>query len=164
MSGTLRIIPAPPHVPSLTSSVKTHTAALGMEPGAVLRLDHGLGHRRGHRGTALVVVLALGDLADEAVVRRLRRGAGDVHLRAVDGNPGERSRSLVGRINSLVLEQLVGDPAQQLAFRAGREGSVGYVCATHRHRVLTSSRPRSRIVVFAFKPFPFTCATAGGPR
>ncbi len=55
-------------------------AELGMRQGAVFRLDHGLDHRRGHRGTALVVVLALGNLAGEAVARLLRRGAGDVHL------------------------------------------------------------------------------------
>ncbi len=37
-----------------------------MRPGATLCLGHGLCHRRGHRGTTLVVILAFGDLTDEA--------------------------------------------------------------------------------------------------
>src|SRR5258708_7979610 len=117
-------------------------AELGMRPGAVLRLDHGLGHRRGHRGTALVVVQALGNLADEAVARLLRRGAGDVHLVAVDEDPSEHSGRLVARVNSLALEPHVGAPSQQLALDTGGEGALGDVCVTYRHRVLTSSGSR----------------------
>jgi hypothetical protein len=74
MSGSLTILPIPPRAVLDLVREDPH-AALGIRPGAVLRLHHGLGHRRGHRGTALVVVLALGNLADEAVVLRLRRGA-----------------------------------------------------------------------------------------
>src|SRR5262249_61807509 len=60
--------------------------------GAALCVGHGLRHRRGHRGTTLVVVLAFGDLTDEAVTRRLRRSASHVDLRAVDEDPRERPR------------------------------------------------------------------------
>jgi hypothetical protein len=113
MSGSLTILPIPPRAVLDLVREDPH-AALGIRPGAVLRLHHGLGHRRGHRGTALVVVLALGNLADEAVVRRLRRGAATYiswrwtkTMRAF--GPSRWS------VNSLVLEQQVGDPAQQLA-------------------------------------------------
>jgi hypothetical protein len=78
-----------------------------------------LGHRRGHGGAVLVVVLALGDLADELVVRRLRRLGADVHLVAVDEHPRDRSGLCVARVNPFVLEQQVRDPAQQLALGAG---------------------------------------------
>jgi hypothetical protein len=60
---------APPAVGDLAGE-DAH-AKLGMPPGAALRLGHGLCHRRGHRGTTLVVIQAFGDLTDEAVTRRL---------------------------------------------------------------------------------------------
>src|SRR5262249_17661109 len=81
-SASLRMRPAPPHQPSGTLAGKDAHAKLGMRPGAVLRVGHGPRHRRGHRGTSLVAVLAFGDLTDEAVPRRLRRSASHVDLRA----------------------------------------------------------------------------------
>jgi hypothetical protein len=101
-------------------------------------------HRGSHRGTTLVVVLAFGDLTDEAVTRGLWRGASHVHLRAVDEDPGELSRHLVGGVDPLVLEQQVGELGQQLALSAGRERTVRGVCVQHR---LTSFRTGGRVVV-----------------
>src|SRR5260370_16728286 len=42
-------------------------AELGMRPGAVLRLDHGLGHRRGHRAPPLSVLQPLRTLPNQPV-------------------------------------------------------------------------------------------------
>src|SRR5262249_1320831 len=94
-------------------------APLWIRPGAVLGVDNRLGHRRRHRRPALVVVLALWNLADEAVVWRLRRDAGDVYIMAVDEDPCERSGPFVGGANSLVLEQQVCDSAQEPALGIG---------------------------------------------
>src|SRR5215471_9325763 len=103
MSGSLMILPAPPQPAVWDLAREDAHPELGMRPGAVLGVDHGLGQRRRHRGTALVVVQAFRDLTDEAVARGPWRGAGHVDLGAVDEHPGELARLLIGRVNSLVL-------------------------------------------------------------
>src|SRR6266487_5898280 len=120
--------PRPPHVP------------LRVGPPAALGLHQRLGHRLGDGRAALLVVLAFGDLADELVVRRLGRGAGDVRLVAVHEHPRERAGPLVGRTGALVLEQQVGAGAKQLALGLRRESSLGDVCIQHWHQLSSLER------------------------
>src|SRR5262249_39919995 len=121
--------PAPGPVRDLER--KDAHAKLRVGPGTPLGLGHGLGHTSRHRAAALVVVLALGDLAYEAVPRRLRWRAGDIHLGAVDAHPCKVSTHLVARVDPLVLEQQVGDLGYKLALGLAREGPLGYVCVKH---------------------------------
>src|SRR6266851_2166567 len=115
-------------------------APLRVGPPGALGLHQGFGHRLGNCRAALLVALAFRDPADEPVVRQLGRGSAHVHLVAMNEDPGERPCGLVVGIYSLVLEQQVGDLAQQFAFSRLRQGTLRYIRIAHRHGATSSQQ------------------------
>ena len=106
-----------------------------------------------------MVGLALGDPDLELVVGRLADCAGDVDIRTVDEQPGDRTRALAAGLDALGILGEVGDPAQlvvdqdvghagdELAFGVGGQGVLRDVDVAHRHgsgSFLRCSRNQSR--------------------
>src|SRR5215213_810193 len=125
-------------------------ARLRGRPPARLGLHQRLGHLLRDGRAALLVVLALGNSADEPVVRQLGRSAGNVGLMTMHEHPGERADLVVGRIGALVLDQQVGAGAEQLPLGLRRESALGDVCVEHRHVWPPWVRPREATIIHTY--------------